>query len=382
MSFHCSCFIVAAASLILLLGCDKAQEERRASGFAEAESHAASRAQALSAGRCCHEPPARADMVQRTSGITAKSSVPPTEPPRAFTDRATAGVVPILFSAPETTDHRLPGDLVNVLANDKLRVLPILGSGPLQTIDDLLRLPGIDVGVVQVDAPESLTAETRSSVRKRLRYIARLYNEEVHVLATRDIHDLRHLDGRRVALGPSGSATSLTSRRVFEKLGIQPIIAELDHIAALDRLRSGGLDAVLLVAPRPARLISEFKADERFHLVSIDYQGELAELYLPGKLEPTDYPNLIRGTEPVQTIAVGTVLAVVDWPKGTKGYRRAVRLATALYSRFGELHGPGRHPKWADVSPAAMAPGWQLFKPAEDWARRESESKKNQASGL
>jgi TRAP-type uncharacterized transport system substrate-binding protein len=287
-----------------------------------------------------------------------------------------------LFSSAETTDHRLPGDLVNVLANDKLRVLPILGGGPLQTIDDLLRLPGIDVGVVQVDAPESLTAAMRTLVRKRLRYIARLYDEEIHVLATRDIHELRHLDGRRVAIGPSGSATSLTSRSLFEKLAIQPITAELDHASALDRLRSGGLDAVLLVAARPARLISDLKADERFHLVSVDYQDELAELYLPGRLEPTDYPNLIHETKPVPTIAVGTVLAVVDWPKGTRGHRRAVRLARAFYSRFGELHGPGRHPKWGEVSPTAMAPGWQLFKPAEDWAKRASESKKNGASGL
>jgi uncharacterized protein len=380
MSFHCSCFIVAMASLLLLLGCEKAQEERQASGFAD--SHAVSRAHALSAGRCCQEPPARAEIVHRTSGITATPLLAGTDPPRAFSDRATTGVVPILFSSAETIDYRLPGDLVDVLANAKLRVLPILGSGPLQTIDDLLRLPGVDVGVIQVDAPESLTAATRTLVSKRLRYIARLYNEEIHVLATRDIHQLRHLDRRRVAIGPAGGATSLTSRRLFEKLAIQPITAELDHTAALDRLRSGALDAVLLVAPRPARLISDLKADDRFHLVSIDYEDKLAELYLPAQLEPTDYPNLIHGTKPLQTIAVGTVLAVVDWPKGTRGYRRALRLATALYSRFGELHGPGRHPKWAEVSPAAMAPGWQLFKPAEDWAKRASELKKNGASGL
>src|SRR5262245_34239517 len=42
-------------------------------------------------------------------------------------------------------------DVVNDLRPDGLRVLPVLGVGGLQTLDDVLFLKGIDMGVVDED---------------------------------------------------------------------------------------------------------------------------------------------------------------------------------------------------------------------------------------
>ena len=277
--------------------------------------------------------------------------------------------VPILFSASEETNS-LAADLIDLFGRDTLRVSPIQGLGPRQTLNDLLHRPGVDMAVVEMDSLDSLPARTRRVAQKRLRYIARLYTQDVHVLAHRNIADLRQLDGRRVNVGPTGSATWLTAQRVFATLGVKPVLTEFGGSTALDHLRSGEIDAALLIAPRPSRRIFDIPPDGSLHLLPLSYRGELAETYLPGQLEPSDYPNLIRDGRPVHTLAVGTLLAVVNWPKGTKAHGRVRRFVHSLYSRFAELQEQGRHPKWKEVSPAAVAPGWQLFQPVEDWLDR------------
>jgi TRAP transporter TAXI family solute receptor len=249
-----------------------------------------------------------------------------------------------------------------------MRVLPTIGRGSLRNLRDIMFLRGIDIGIVQMDARDGLRAEgLQDAALSRLRYITRLYNEEIHILAHREITNLRQLGGRKVNIDKAGSGTNLTARLIFEKLGIKPDFTEYDQASSYERLRSGEIQAALYVAGRPVRAISEFQANGEFHLVPIPFEGEIAESYFPAKFTRADYPRLIQEGQEVETLAVGSILAVFNWPENSDRYKRVERFVNAFFSRFDEFLQPGRHPKWKEVSLTAEVPGWQRIKAAQDW---------------
>jgi TRAP transporter TAXI family solute receptor len=281
---------------------------------------------------------------------------------------ANAGTVGIISGGADGTYIRIAADFANVLDADDLRVLPIIGRGSLQNLKDIMFLRGVDIGIVQMDAREGLKAEKlHGQALGRLRYIARLYNEEVNILASRSITDLRQLDGQKVNIDKAGSGTNLTARIIFEKLGIKPDFTTDDQATSYERLRSGEIQAAVYVAGRPVRAISEFQSEGRFHLVSVPFEGELAETYFPSRLTSSDYPKLVDPGADVDTIAVGNILAVFNWPEGSDRYRRVERFVKAFFARFDEFLMPGRHPKWKEVNLMASVPGWERAKPAQDW---------------
>jgi hypothetical protein len=107
--------------------------------------------------------------------------------------------------------------------------------------------------------------------------------------------------------------------------------------------------------------------DRRLHLVSIPYDKRLQDLYLPSEFTSDEYPNLIPAGEKVDTVAAGILLASFNWPEKTDRYVRVAKFVDALFAKIGEFSKPPRHPKWKEASITAVVPGWQRFKPAQDW---------------
>jgi TRAP-type uncharacterized transport system substrate-binding protein len=110
--------------------------------------------------------------------------------------RANAGTLGVISGGADGTYIRIAADLANVLDGEDLRVLPMIGRGSLQNLRDIMFLRGVDIGIVQMDAREQLKTENlQNDAVRRLRFITRLYNEEVHIIADREISDIRQLDG-------------------------------------------------------------------------------------------------------------------------------------------------------------------------------------------
>jgi TRAP transporter TAXI family solute receptor len=285
--------------------------------------------------------------------------------------RANKGTLGVISGGADGTYIRIAADLANVLDNDDLRILPMIGRGSLQNLKDIMFLRGVDIGIVQMDAREQLKAENlQSDAVQRLRFITRLYNEEVHIIASRDITDIRQLDGKKVNIDKAGSGTNLTARLIFDKLGIKPDVTTFDQASSYAKLKSGEIQAAVYVAGRPVRAIAEFQTDGQFHLISIPFEGEIAESYFPARFENKDYPQLVDADKPVDTLAVGSLLAVYNWPENSDRYNRVKRFVDAFFSRFDEFLQPGRHPKWKEVNLAAEVPGWERVKPAQEWLDR------------
>src|ERR1700731_5190136 len=86
-------------------------------------------------------------------------------------------------------------DLSSVLDDgNKLRVLPIVGRGSVQSIADILFLQGVDIGVVRADSLDYLEKKgIARDLRKQLTYVTKLYNEEMQVIAPVAVRSLRDL---------------------------------------------------------------------------------------------------------------------------------------------------------------------------------------------
>ena len=91
----------------------------------------------------------------------------------------------------------------------------------MQNITDLLYLRGIDVGIVQSDVLGFIRKENlHPNIEQRIRYVTKLYNEEVHILAGKDIGQLADLAGKKVNVDVAGSGTAMTASTLFDTLGV------------------------------------------------------------------------------------------------------------------------------------------------------------------
>ncbi len=115
---------------------------------------------------------------------------------------------------------------------------------------------------------------------RRLRAIAKLYNESLHLLVARKaavetVGDLRH---KRISLGKEGSGTLVDARLVLEAFGLREADLEASHLRsdiALSAMRRGELDGFFLLAGYPAPVIVEATTTLDTRLVPI--AGEPAD---------------------------------------------------------------------------------------------------------
>ena len=307
------------------------------------------------------------------SATTATARVA-ARPPNPAIAQANAGTVGVISGGVDGTYIRIATDLAAVLDDgDRLRVLPVVGKGSLQNITDILFLRGIDIGIVQSDVlAYARRRQLHPGIDQSIQYITKLYDEEVHILARRDIAKLDDLAGKKVNVDVRGSGTSMTASVLFESLGIAVQSTNDDQNTALEKLKQGEIAALVYVAGKPARLFSGIAGESDLHLIPVPISKPLLETYLPAQFNHTDYPQLVPDGAPVDTIAVGSVMAVFAWPPGHERYKKVARFVDAFFGKFQLFMQPPRHPKWKDVNLAAQVPGWTRFAPAQEWLIRQS----------
>lgn len=287
--------------------------------------------------------------------------------PQDLIVQANAGTVGVITGMEGGTYARTAADLT-ILDSDTLRVLPTLGKGSLQNLSDILYLRGIDIGFVQADALTYAKQHNMfPNLAQGIQYIAKLYDEEVHVLGRKDISQLKDLEGQRVNVDVSGSGSAMTADIILSALGIHAKVENNPQVTGVQELESGQIAAIIHVGGAPIPLLNNIPADSGLHFISVPPDQTLLQTYLPGQLAHADYPALIPDGSSVPTLAVADVMAVYAWPPHTERYNKVTRFIDAFFSRFGEFQKPPRHPKWREVNLAAAVPGWTRFQPAQDW---------------
>ena len=172
-----------------------------------------------------------------------------------FRARINENVVTIMAGSASGTDLAIVQDIADVLDDgDALRVLPIVGKGPEQNIKDVLFLRGVDMGMTQANILKhyAKTGELGANLIDQVAYIAKLFNEEMHILVRSDVNDIHELEGKAVNFGAEGSGTEITGRLMFEALGIEAREMHFSDADAIQKLKSGEIDASIVVTGKPA----------------------------------------------------------------------------------------------------------------------------------
>ena len=270
-------------------------------------------------------------------------------------------------------------DIMRVLDDGDLRVIPVLGKGPVRNAVDILYLKAIDMGLVAGDVPEFYKLQYKvPDITSRLRYIAKLYNNEIHVLAPASVKSIFDLEGKRITAQTDVGYYS--AKVIFARLGMK---AQFDYwtddARAIQKLIDGESDAYIGSTGKVFSLLRAVKnEDRRLHLVPIPYDPRLLDLYLPTTLSDADYPNLLAPGEKIDTVATSVLLATFNWPEDGERYRRTAKFVDAFFSKFDEFHKPPRHPKWAEASIGIKIPGWERFKAADDWIAQHTTTGQSQ----
>jgi len=282
-------------------------------------------------------------------------------------DRMNANTVIAVTGNPGFIYSEFGNDLAAVLNNgDELRVLPVVSQGGIQNVRDVRFLKGVDLGF---SATNYLAYVRRSGeitdLTDKIVYIARISNDQVHVVTRSDITTLEQLRSQKVNFNSKGSGTEMTGHDIFGALNINVEEVNLGPADAFEKLKNGEIAATILTSGAPASAIKPLKASDGYRLISVPFVGPLMDDYVPARLTSTDYPDLIAPGEAVDTIAVSSVLIAYNWPKDTDRYRRIEKFVRAFFAKFNDFLKPPRNPKWRDANLFATVRGWKRFDGAE-----------------
>lgn len=261
-----------------------------------------------------------------------------------------------------------------IAAETDVRMTTLVGQGSATNILDLLKRVGVDFAIVQSDVIAHIeTSYPGNSEIAKLAFIAKIYNEEIHLVgrsdaASKSIYDLA---GLRVNIGSDGSGTQITSRLLLSFLEIEVEEATLSNSAALEALKAGEIDAMIFVAGRPAGLLSSVTPEDGLALLEIPYLPEVADTYARAEFEPQDYPNLIAGKF-VPTLSVGAILVVYDnFVRQGERYANVVTFVNTFFANIETLQNGAFHPKWGEIDISAEVPGWKRFSVAQEILDRQ-----------
>jgi uncharacterized protein len=287
-------------------------------------------------------------------------------------ERANRGLVEIVTGSVDGTSVRMAADLADVLDDGATRrVLPVIGKGAFQNLADLEVLRGVDLAIVQTDVlDDALAGGLYPNIDRTVTYIAKLNNDEFHLLARADIAGIGDLAGKKVNFGTANEGTAFTGPRIFDLLKIKVEPTRYSEALALEKLRRGEIAAMVVVVGKPAPLFQNLRPEDHLHFLAVPLRNEIAQSYIPARLDHSDYPGLVPSGQPVDTVAVGTALIVAGLAPDSPRYRNVANFVDAFFTQFPKLLEAPHHPKWREVNLSAELPHWRRFGPAEDWIKR------------
>lgn len=235
-----------------------------------------------------------------------------------------------------------------------LRIVPMAGKGPVQTLTDLVHIRGVDAALVPSDTLAFMERNgLLESVGGKFAYVVRLFPMDVHVLARDGINSLADLEGKTVAAGPPASTSYVAGQFLLGATGISAETIEASGSAAVRAVADGTADAAILVGRRPLPELTQLGPDSGVHLIDVTAPEGLQDIYAPSLVTSEDYPKLVEAARPVETISTSLVVAVLDRQRGVPQYDKVERFADGLFTAL-QRGGGGD----ASLNLAASVPGW------------------------
>ena len=267
---------------------------------------------------------------------------------------------------------RLAAEMARVVDDgDNLHVLPVVTRGPVENLNSLLYLRGIDAAIINSDALEEYKSQV-PDIQRRIAYVLNLFPSELHIFVRPEIKSLSDLAGKKVNFNNQGTAAAYSGPLIFSRLGIEVEKTFIPHQVALEQMRKGEMAAVVFITSKPVDAFVKGRFESGFKFLPVPYDSKFEDYYLPATLDAADYPNLIKQGDRVTTIAVPTALVAFNWPANTNRFQRVERFVDHLFSRIDKLQGPGFDPKWKSINLGATVPGLPRFPAAQAWLDRQA----------
>ena len=274
------------------------------------------------------------------------------------------------------TYYSMGTDIASLAAEKGVDINITKSAGSLENLRRMAGTENAGISIVQSDVIDFLSknpSRVNRKVLRNLRLVLPLYDEEVHLLARKNIGSINELENKRVVVGELGSGTHITSNNILNILDINvKQIYDLTPKEAYESLILGKVDAVFFVGGKPVSYINgllEMKSNEKLskymdeiHLVPID-DDRLNQTYATASFLPQDYVTkdrrhqLTRVTVP--TIAVKALLVSHDFGKDNSYYYRMrceqvnqisnVIRDNLMLLASGGLGEGNYHPKWSMV---------------------------------
>ncbi len=225
-----------------------------------------------------------------------------------------------------------------------LQVLPSQGSW--ENIVELFN-SNTEFAIFQVDAfvkaSKNLYQNTSARIEDEIHVVMPLYWEEVHLLKARD-NNLDFSKQKRfvVGCGMASSGSCLTAAVIEELYGKKFQYLYDDYATAIDQLKGGTVDLVVITAGKPYPLLI---GESGLELIPLPQLRQAANFYSRAILGPEDYPWL---DHEVSTYTVRSVLATMIHEEEGLANDLVGSVHFSLRVNETELKKNG-HPKWNDV---------------------------------
>lgn len=269
------------------------------------------------------------------------------------------------------TYFRFGKDIKRTLTSNNIAVDVLNSKGSIDNINQIGDKKEATFGIVQSDVLGFLKRSTRSESKKiadGLRMVFPFYDEEVHIIAKKDIARFEDLNGKRVIVGQKGSGSWLTSVNMFNITGIRPAkMLRISPEKGLVDILNGKADAMIFVAGKPVKLfrnLDSLSEVDKYahlldgvHLLPVTNEDILKE-YATSVITSQDYSFV---QQPITTAAVTAVLVShesQDTPRPPALCNRIKAFSQALNENIDDLHESG-HAKWREVDLTAEIGLWE-----------------------
>lgn len=287
-------------------------------------------------------------------------------------DKVNAWTVGLAAGRIEGAPLRLAAEMARVVDDgDNMHVLPIVTRGPVENLNSLLYLRGVDLAIINSDVLDEYKVEF-PDIAQHVSYLLNLFPSELHVFVRPEIQSLQDLAGKKVNFNTLGTAAAYSGPLIFSRLGINIEKTFIPHQLALQQMRKGENDmaAVVFVTTKPVDAFQRSQWEPGFKFLPVPYAAKFEDYFLPAALQSNEYPALIKSGERVSTIAVPTVLVSYRWPSGTNRYLRVARFTERLFGQIDKLQVAGFDPNWKTINLGATVPGLTRFPAAQEWLDR------------
>jgi hypothetical protein len=283
----------------------------------------------------------------------------------------------ILADPDDLVASRMAKDYAEVLSDKGASGRAIVGPTSPTGIAKVMRTDMADFAIVSLDTL-IVGVKYAPDWPQRAPLVSRLAPETIEIVAPKYVKAVGDLQGKTVSFGDPDSATGITAKLLFSRLGVAVNPTYEPLVDGLDALSAGKRGAVVVLGAKDAHALESFDGGGRYQILAIPWAPALESFYAPARVTASDRPNLVAANEPVETVAEPMALIALDAPDGSQRAEVLGRKARIFFDNYDAFLSTERDKHWHSVNLAAEPSipniSWRRLAAAQGWLEERKTS--------